>query len=95
MVLNNPEFLKDIKHLLRNRIEIYEEADVSKQKKTKLLSQVSLNKTYNSNLKRDLSFNRDTFNPLKYQLDFFEKGTYLYQIDNTNYFILVTSQYRL
>ena len=94
LILSNPNYLKDIKNLLRNRIRIFEIKDVSKQKKTKLLSQVPLNTTYNPDLSRDLEFKLESFNPLKYQFDFFSKGTYLYQIDDTNYFIQISSQYR-
>lgn len=95
MVLDDAAYLNDIKNLLRNRISIQEVTEPSKQKKTKLLSQIPLNKTYNSNLTRDNNFDKGSFNPLKYQLDFFENGTYLYKVDNTNYFIQVTSQYRI
>ena len=94
MVYDNEEFLKDIKHLLRNRILIYEDTDPKTQKKGKLLSNVPLSNAYNKDLKRDTKFKLKKFNPLKYQLDFFAKGTYVYQVDNTNYFIQVTSQYR-
>lgn len=94
MVYNNKAFLKDIKHLLRNRILIYEDADSKTQKKGKLLSDMPLFNTYNKDLKRDINFNMKNFNPLKYKLDFFSNGTYVYQIDGTNYFIQVTSQYR-
>ncbi|MEM6515063.1 MAG: hypothetical protein AAF688_02690 [Bacteroidota bacterium] len=94
LVLNNSAYLKDLKHLLRNRILIYEMNDLSKQKKTKLLSEVPLNKTYNSGITRDVKFDIENFNPLKYQLDFFSKGTYVYQVDGTDYFIQITSQYR-
>lgn len=94
LIYNNEDELKAFKHLLRNRIEIYEELDASKQKKCKLLSEIPLNKQYNSSLKRHKSFDLKTFNPLKYKLAFFGKGTYLYRIDNTNYFILVKSKHR-
>ena len=93
-VFKNEEFLKDIKHLLRNRIRIFEITDEKKQKKTKLLSQVDLYLKHNKNLQRDKTFDISTFNPLKYKLDFFANGTYLYKIDNTDYFIQITSQYR-
>ncbi|WP_425077818.1 hypothetical protein [Psychroserpens sp. S379A] len=94
LILNHPQRLKDLKHLLRNRIEIYTQDDIAKQKQTKLLSEVLLFTKYNKNLKRDTEFRLETFNPLKYELDFFAKGTYVYRIDNTNYFIQITSQYR-
>lgn len=92
-VFNNKAFLKAIKHLLRNRLLIYEELDAKKQK-GKLLSLVPLFNTYNKTIKRDNVFNRSTFNPLKYQLDFFANGTYVYHIDDTNYYIQITSQHR-
>ncbi|WP_339626784.1 hypothetical protein [uncultured Winogradskyella sp.] len=94
LVFNNETFLKDIKHLLRNRILIYEELNPKSQKQTKMLSEVPLFDDYNKNLKRDSKFDITSFNPLKYKLDFFAKGTYVYRIDGTNYFIQVTSQYR-
>ena len=92
-VFNN-DFLKDIKHLLRNRILIYEENNPKAQKKTTLLSEVPLFDDYNKDLKRDKKFDVSNFNPLKYKLDFFANGTYLYRVDNTNYFIQITSQHR-
>ena len=94
VVLNNPQFLKDLKSLLRNRLEIFQITDVSKQKDCKLLSEIPLNDDYNPNIKRIAFKDVQSFNPLMYRLDFFAKGTYLYRIDNTNYFIQVTSQYR-
>jgi len=94
MVYDNDKFLKDIKHLLRNRITVYEDSNPETQKKCKLLSEVPLFNEYNKDIKREVNFNIENFNPLKYELDFFAKGTYVYRIDNTNYFIQVTSQYR-
>ena len=94
IVYSQENYLKDIKHLLRNRILIYEDANAKTQKKCKLLSEVPLFNTHNENLKRDTKFDLSNFNPLKYQLDFFANGTYVYRIDNTNYFIQITSQYR-
>jgi len=95
LVYNNDKFLKDVKHLLRNRITIYEDKNEKTQKKCKLLSEIPLSNTYNKDLKRDESFDINSFNPLKYQLAFFDKGTYVYRIDGTDYFIQITSQYRL
>ncbi len=94
MVLSNPELLKDFKSLLRNRIKIIQISDPSKQKECKLLSEVPLNNQFNHNLKRVGFKDLESFNPLMYRLDFFAKGSYLYRIDNTDYFIQLTSQYR-
>ncbi|WP_439152035.1 hypothetical protein [Winogradskyella sp.] len=94
LVYQNANFLKDIKHLLRNRITIYKDTNPKTQKHSKLLSEVPLFNEYNSDLQRDSTFDFNSFNPLKYKLDFFTKGTYVYRIDNTDYFIQITSQYR-
>lgn len=94
LVFDDNEFSKAIKHLLRNRIEIVKIDDPSKQKKTKMISELGLANYYNESLKEDAEFNISNFNPLKYNLDFFSKGTYIYRIDNTNYFIQVSSQYK-
>lgn len=94
LVYQNSDFLKDLKHLLRNRITIYKDTNPKTQKFTKLLSEVPLFNDYNSSLTRDANFNINNFNPLKYKLNFFSKGTYVYRIDNTDYFIQVISQYR-
>lgn len=93
-VLSKPERLKAIKNILRNRVSIVEIANPKNQKETKLLSEVSLFDYYVSNLKRDISFNKNTFNPLKYNFDFYKKGASMYQVDNTNYFIVIKSQHQ-
>lgn len=94
LVYDNEQFLKDIKHLLRNRITIYKESNPKTQKKGMLLSDAPLFNEYNKDLKRDVDFDVENFNPLKYQLDFFANGTYVYRVDDTDYFIQVTSQHR-
>ncbi len=93
-VLNNPQRLKDFKHLLRNRIEIRSMPElVGNNDKYQTLSQVGLMNSYNENLKLDTTYNPSTFNPLKYNLKFFGKGGAIYRIDNTNYFIIIKSQH--
>ncbi|WP_179005412.1 hypothetical protein [Winogradskyella forsetii] len=94
LVYDDEQFLKDIKHLLRNRITIYQDSNPKTQKKGMLLSDTPLFNKHNKDLKRDVDFDLKNFNPLKYELDFFANGTYVYRIDNTDYFIQVTSQHR-
>lgn len=94
VVLKNPELLNDLKSLLRNRIVIFQVSDQSKQKEGKLLSEIPLNNRYNPDMKRSIFKDVESFNPLLYNLDFFSKGSYLYRIDDTDYFIKLTSQYR-
>lgn len=92
-VLSKPQRLKDIKHLLRNRIEIKMISNPRDQKKSILLSEVPLFNYYVKDLKRDTSFNPQSFNPLKYLLNFYSRESHMYRVDNTNYFILVKSQH--
>ena len=92
-VLNRPQRLKDIKHLLRNRIEIKTISNPSDQKKSVLLSQVPLFNYYVNDLKRDTNFNPQNFNPLKYLFNFYSTESHMYRVDNSNYFILIKSQH--
>ena len=93
-VLSKPERLKAIKNIFRNRISVVEIANPNNQKETKLLSEVPLFDYYVSNLKRDVTFNKNNFNPFKYNFDFYSRGTSMYQVDNTNYFIVIKSQHQ-
>jgi len=90
-VLNNPQRLKDIKNLLRNRVSVVELPNFKKE--VTLLSQVPLFNNYNKKLRRK-RFKKDTFNPLKYNFDFYSKGTKMYRVDRTNYYIVIKSQYQ-
>ena len=92
-VLSKPQRLKDIKHLLRNRIEIKMISNTRDQKKSLMLSEVPLFNYYQSDLKRDTSFNPQNFNPLKYLFNFYSLETHMYRVDNTNYYIIIKSQH--
>ena len=93
-ILSKPQRLKAIKNILRNRIEIVEFSDPRDQKESQLLSEVSLFNYYVPELKRDLVFNKNTFNPLKYNFSFYSRGASMYRVDNTNYFILIKPQHQ-
>lgn len=93
-VLSKPHRLKAIKNILRNRVEILEFSNPNDQKNCTLLSDVSLFNYYVPELKRDVVFNRNTFNPLKYNFEFYSRGAHMYRVDNTNYFILIKSQHQ-
>lgn len=94
LVLNNPQRVKDIKHLLRNRVEIKKIENPNNVKGVTLLSKVPLFSNYNKHLKRDVKFLPETFNPLKYTMDFYTKGEHTYRVDNTSYYIIIRSQFR-
>jgi len=92
-ILSQPHRVKGFKHLLRNRLVIKKMPSLKKQDdKYTLLSDVDLFDSYNKNLKRDKSFDINTFNPLKYNLEFFRVGSVIYKIDNTEYYIVIKSQ---
>lgn len=58
-------------------------------KKIQLLSEIELTTGYNPGLKRDLTYNVETFNPLKYKFPMWSKTKLLYRIDNTDFIIAI------
>ncbi|MEJ6791580.1 MAG: hypothetical protein QNK89_02265 [Lacinutrix sp.] len=94
LVLSKPQRVKDIKHILRNRVYIQEHVgkDLSPYK---LLSTVPLFNNYNKELRRDTFFDSNKFNVLKYSFDFYSrnKKVMTYRIDNTNYLINIKPQH--
>lgn len=91
-VLSRPVRVKDFKYLLRNRLLITKLPHYNARSKVTLLSTVSLFDNYNKQLKRDLVFDINSFNPLKYNLEFFKVGSAIYKIDNTEYYIVIKAQ---
>ncbi|TYC12778.1 hypothetical protein ES677_07460 [Bizionia gelidisalsuginis] len=93
-VMNRPQKLKDLKNLLRNRVLIRDMPDlINNPEKYTLLSETDLFNIYNSTLNFDKTYNKETFNVLKYNLQFFGRGSKVYRIDNTSYFIIIKSQH--
>lgn len=88
---NNPEHLARLNDLLDNRIKVIESPSTAEDKYIKLSSVELLNK-YNPDLKRDLVYDPITFNPLKYNLNFFSNSPVVYRIDNTDFLIVITPQ---
>lgn len=93
-VFSKPHMLKNIKQLLRNRIVIKRITDENNKKPCTKLSEVSLCDGFVSDLQRDETFNPNTFNPLKYNFEFYSRSAAMYQVDNTNYYIIIKSQYQ-
>ena len=91
LVLNDTQRLSDLTDILDNRTEIIEQKNTSNEKYVKL-SSVSLFNKYNQNLERDKIFNKNNFNVLKYDLEFFAKSVKVYRIDNTNYLLVIQPQ---
>ena len=92
-ILSRPNRVLSMKNLLRNRIVIENRPNPKDQKKCTLLSQVPLFDVFVSTLKRDSVFNPQYFNPLKYAFSFYSQGEHMYQVDGTDYFILIKSQH--
>lgn len=81
---------KVLTDLLENRVEIIDQPFVEGEKYDKLLSVPLFNK-YNSQLEKDVQFDLDTFNILKYDLNFFSSREQVYRIDGTNYIVYIKS----
>jgi len=58
------------------------------------LSSVGLYNTYNKGLMRDMSFDPTSFNPFKYNLDFYSAEKLIYWVDNSDYLLVITPQER-
>ena len=86
-ILDRPIRVKDIKDILRNRIDIYQE-NIKDVSTIPLLSNVPIFNIYNHKLNRPV-FNRNNFNPLLYNFNFFSKTKQIYRVDNTNYLIVI------
>ena len=86
-ILDRPIRVKDIKDILRNRVDIYQE-NVKDVSTIPLLSNVPTFNIYNHKLKRPI-FKRNDFNPLLYNFNFFSKTRQIYRVDNTNYLIVI------
>jgi len=93
-ILSRPQRLKDVKDILRNRVKIELASSNEKSAYVPLLSTVPLFTNYNSKLERDVHFEKNRFNPLKYQFHFHGFGTSMYRIDNTNYVVIIKPQQR-
>jgi len=86
-ILDRPIRIKDIKDILRNRIHIYQE-NIKDVSTIPLLSNVPTFDIYNYNLNRPI-FNRNDFNPLLYNFNFFLKTKQIYRVDNTNFLVVI------
>ena len=90
---NSPNFITpELLSVLQehyNRMEVKQEP-VSANEKYTLLSKTYFVNKYNPDLKKEgASFNPDTFNPVKYGLNFDAREDIVYRVDNTNYIIYI------
>ena len=76
--------LKDIKDILRNRVEVFN----AEKKNISSITNLSTLPLYNSKLLLK-AFDPNNFNPLLYEFDFYTKSTLVYRVDNTSYLIFI------
>jgi hypothetical protein len=88
---NEPQRIRAFAELLETRLSVVKMPVNPKEDYVKLSTVPLLNK-YNSALTRDGAFDPATFNPLKYNLNFFSTKTEVYRIDNTDYIIMIKPQ---
>lgn len=91
-IFNNENKLKNIKQILRNRVVVKLITNSNEKKACPKLSEVNLFNHYVPSLKRDTTFDPKTFNPLKYDFEFNSRHASMFQVDNTNYYIIIESQ---
>ena len=86
-VMEKPSLLKNLKDLVRNRVEVmeipYEKAQGSKQlRNAKDLSMTELYNVYNPGLTHDMQYSSQSFNILKYAINFYPEKKEIYKIGN-------------
>lgn len=86
----NSQLSKNLNILLTERIEYLNQKWQSEEKYPNL-SEFDLFNKYNSSLIRDVEFNADTFNPIKYNLNFYSHYPKIYRIDN-NWLLVIHPQ---
>jgi len=86
--LNNSRHYNKLLELIQNRISISKLPFDATEKYENTLYIPLLN-TYNSKLEYDSEFDINTFNPFKYQLNFFSKLTKIYRIAHSDYILII------
>src|SRR5690606_29918882 len=81
---NDDQRLTMLNQLLNERIQIIDQDSTSAKEKFPSLNAQPIFNKYVANLVVDGSYNPSTFNPLKYDLKFFEWGDLGYWINGTN-----------
>ena len=91
LVVNNPDRLALYNDFLENRVKVIESPKSGDDKYPKLSTVALLNK-YNPSLTREVVFDPNNFNALKYSLDILPKSPMIYRVDNTDYLIVIQPQ---
>ena len=92
-ILDRPSRLLVMKEILRNRVIIKEIKDPKNHKPCPRLSEVPIFDAFVSNLKRDISFQPSSFNPLKYNFEFHNPSIQRFKVEGSNFFIIIKPQH--
>lgn len=87
-VAKDGQHYKNLQLLLRDRI-VYKQEPSQENDKFPKISEAPLLNKYNSNLVRDFKFDENSFNILKYNLNFFSPNTKVYRFDNSDWLIII------
>ena len=91
LVLNDKDRFKALNDILFVRTSFVVEKYTPSEKYVKL-SEVKLFNKYNPALTRDVVFDKNTFNVLKYSFNLYSKEVQKYRVDNTDYLIVFITQ---
>lgn len=94
-VMQRPSLLKNLKDLVRNRVEVIELAPekangAAYYRNATDLSTVKLYDVFNANLQHDVQYSPKTFNILKYEINFYPEQRTYYKLGN--YYITILPQ---
>lgn len=87
-VAKDSQHYKNLQKLLRERVVFSQEPRHENEKFLKISDAPLFNK-YKSKLKRDVNFDENNFNILKYNLNFFSPNTKVYRFDNSDWLIII------
>ncbi len=89
LVFDRPSRLKTLKNLFANSFIFVENSQTAGVPEYfPELSMIPLMSTYNPSLTRT-TFNPATFNPFKYEFNFYSKERQFFHVDGTNYYIII------
>lgn len=83
----NPDLEQFFHTLILERIH-YKEVSIAEESKYRNVNDAPMMNKYNPSLQADAAYDPNTFNPLRYQLDFYSKTTLIYRIDAMNIMII-------
>ena len=94
-VMERPSLLKNLKDLVRNRVEVIQIPAEKAQgaeifRNAKDLTMTELYTVYNANLTNDMQYSAQSFNILKYAINFFPQEKEYYKLGN--YYITILPQ---